>query len=151
MDKLCDELGKEMYSWAVDLYPICRSLTGGGNRETLEYIKKVIPQLRMHSVKTGYKAFDWTVPNEWNIFGGYIEDLNGSRIVDFIDSNLHVMGYSEPVDKTITIEELQKHLYSIPSEPDAIPYKTSYYKKRWGFCRGKYYFYKTNRRRNSLN
>lgn len=133
MNKLYDELGKEMYSWAVDLYPICRSLTGAGNRETLEYIKKVIPELETHSVKTGYKAFDWVVPNEWNIQSGYIEDLNSNRIIDFVDSNLHIMGYSEPVDKTITIEELEKHLYSIPSEPNAIPYKTSYYKKNGDF------------------
>jgi len=134
MNELIDELGSEMYSWAVDLFPICRSLTGSGNRETLEYIKKVVPELKMHSVETGYKAFDWVVPNEWNVFGGYIEDLNGNRVVDFVNSNLHIMGYSEPIDKIISLDELQKHLYSIPSDPDAIPYKTSYYKKGWAFC-----------------
>ncbi len=134
MNEFLDELGNEMYSWAVDLFPICRSLTGEGNRKTLKYIKNIIPELKLNSVNSGYKAFDWKVPDEWNIFGGYIEDLNGNRIIDFVNSNLHVMGYSEPVDEIISLDELQKHLYSIPSEPEVIPYKTSYFKKNWAFC-----------------
>ena len=121
-------LGEEMHFWASDLFPICRSLTGQGNRDTLAYLKNIIPELEMYSVATGYQAFDWSVPNEWNIIGGYIEDVNGNKIIDFNDSNLHVMGYSEPVDRIIELSELQEHLYSIPEMPSAIPYKTSYYK-----------------------
>ena len=127
-------LGEEMHSWASDLFPICRSLTGQGNRDTLVYLKNIIPELEMYSVATGYQAFDWSVPNEWNIIGGYIEDVNGNKVIDFNDSNLHVMGYSEPVDRILELSELQEHLHSIPEMPSAIPYKTSYYKKSWGFC-----------------
>jgi aminopeptidase-like protein len=126
--------GQKMYNWATELFPINRSLTGAGVRETLNYFKNIIPELEIKSVPTGYKAFDWTVPEEWEIEDAYIEDQNGDRIVDFKLNNLHVIGYAAPIDEWLNLEELNNYLYSLPEQPEAIPYVTSYYKKRWGFC-----------------
>jgi aminopeptidase-like protein len=126
--------GAMMLNWARDLYPICRSLTGPGVRETLVYIDKLLPGMNIVDVPTGTKAFDWTVPDEWIIRDAYVLDENKVRIIDFKKHNLHVVGYSEPVNKYMDLEELNKHLHSLPNQPDAIPYVTSYYSRDWGFC-----------------
>ena len=126
-------LGLQMHQLMARLFPICRSITGDGVRETLRIISDIIP-LTIQEVPTGTAAFDWAVPKEWNIRDAYIADENGNKIVDFRKNNLHVVGYSVPVDKWITFPELQEHLYSLPEQPNAIPYVTSYYKERWGFC-----------------
>jgi len=116
-----------------ELFPICRSLSGAGVRQTLQILARQIP-LRVHEVPTGSRAFDWTVPDEWNIQEAFILGPNGEKVVDFADHNLHVVGYSEPVDCILTLEELQPHLHSLPELPEAIPYVFSYYRRTWGFC-----------------
>src|SRR5262245_49895794 len=125
--------GESMYALVRELYPICRSITGDGVRETLRRVGAHIP-LKVHEVPTGTQVFDWTVPKEWNIRDAWIKDPGGTKIVDFRKSNLHVLNYSVPVREKMPLAELRSHLYSLPEHPDWIPYKTSYYQERWGFC-----------------
>jgi len=132
--KLKNKLSYEMYSWAKALFPINRSITGNGVRETLEYFKKIVPSLKIQSFPTGFKAFDWTVPQEWILKEAYIEDKKGNRVIDFKNNNLHVVGYSKPVKKYLEFDELKNNLHFIKDQPNAIPYVTSYYNKEWGFC-----------------
>jgi aminopeptidase-like protein len=122
-----------MHRLAADLYPICRSITGNGVRETLRRLQTHIP-LTVHEVPSGTRVFDWTVPREWNITDAYIKNSAGERIIDFRRCNLHVLGYSVPVHARMSLAELRPHLISIPEQPDAIPYRTSYYNETWGFC-----------------
>ena len=126
-------LGQELYRFAADLYPICRSITGNGIRQTLSQIKSHIP-LQTFEVPTGTQVFDWNVPKEWNIRDAFIAAPDGQRVVDFQKCNLHVMNYSIPVHETMPLSKLQPHLFTLPERPDWIPYRTSYYKEDWGFC-----------------
>ncbi|NEZ55272.1 DUF4910 domain-containing protein [Adonisia turfae] len=126
-------LGLDMYSLISDLYPICRSITGNGVRKSLNIIQQHIP-LEIHEVPTGTPVFDWTVPKEWNIKDAYIKDKTGKKIVDFQSSNLHVLNYSIPIHQTMSLSQLKEHLFSMPDQPDWIPYRTSYYQETWGFC-----------------
>ena len=126
--------GKEMYDLAVRLFPICRSITGDGFRQSLGIIREHVPEMQVFEVPSGTEVFDWTVPKEWNIRGGWIRRKDGETVIDFRDSNLHVLGYSVPIHQMVSREELLEHVYTQPEQPDWIPYVTSYYKERWGFC-----------------
>jgi aminopeptidase-like protein len=128
-----EQFGRELHAFAAELYPICRSITGDGIRRTLDLIGQRIP-LQKFDVPTGTQVFDWTVPKEWNIRDAYIKGPDGTRVVDFQKSNLHVLNYSAPVQAKMTLSELRPHLFTIPERPDWIPYRTSYYKEDWGFC-----------------
>ena len=125
--------GAEMHALVERLYPLCRSITGDGVRATLDIIGEHIP-LERHEVPTGTQVFDWTVPQEWNIRDAYIADADGKRVVDFAESNLHVVGYSVPVEARMTLAELRPHLHTLPDRPSWVPYRTSYYAPTWGFC-----------------
>jgi len=138
-----NSLAKEIYSWTEDLFPICRSLTGEGVRQTLRYIENLLPGLNIREIASGTKVFDWEIPKEWNVKEAFVEDEDGRRIVCFEQNNLHLLGYSTPVDQWVTLSELEEHLYSIENQPDVIPYRTSYYAPNWGFCI-------SQRQRNSL-
>lgn len=131
------ETGKEMFKLCDEMFPICRSITGNGVRDTFKIIRRIIPEMKLFEVPTGTKAFDWEVPKEWNITEAYLEGPDGSRIVDMAENNLHVLGYSVPVDEYLPLDKLSEHLYSLDDQPDLIPYVTSYYKERWGFCLSK--------------
>jgi len=125
--------GERMHDLIRRLYPICRSLTGDGVRETLAILAEQIP-LEVREVPTGTRVLDWEVPKEWNVRDAYIADESGRRVVDFAESNLHLMGYSVPVREQMLLEQLEPHLFSLPDRPDWIPYRTSYFKEQWGFC-----------------
>jgi aminopeptidase-like protein len=125
--------GDGMYALIRDLYPICRSITGNGVRETLRRLTRMIP-MEVHEVPTGTRVFDWTVPKEWNIQDAYVKDERGTRIIDFARSNLHVVNYSIPVRAKMKLAELRSHLHTLPEHPEWVPYRTSYYSEDWGFC-----------------
>jgi aminopeptidase-like protein len=122
-----------MYSLIRRLYPVCRSLTGDGVRQTLAVLGELI-DLEVREVPTGERVFDWTVPREWNIRDAWVADSSGRRVIDFRESNLHVVGYSRPVRERLTLEQLHPRLHSLPDRPDWIPYRTGYYADDWGFC-----------------
>lgn len=126
-------VGRQMHEFARNLYPLCRSITGAGFRETLSRVSGHIP-LQLHEVPTGTAVFDWNVPKEWNIRDAYVKNSMGERVIDFRESNLHVVSYSVPVRATLSLPELKKHLFTLPEHPDWIPYRTSYYQETWGFC-----------------
>jgi aminopeptidase-like protein len=128
-----DRVGEEMHRLMARLFPICRSITGEGVRKSLEIIQESIP-LAIREIPTGTQVFDWTVPKEWNIRDAHIRRSTGERVVDFKACNLHVMGYSSPINARMPLSELKKHLFTLPDHPDWIPYRTSYYNENWGFC-----------------
>jgi len=132
-NSLTDDVGAEIFALAAKIYPICRSITGDGVRQTLAEIAAHI-DLAVHEVPTGTAVLDWSVPREWNIRDAYIKNARGERIVDFKQSNLHVMGYSVPVQRRMSLAELKPHLHTLPDQPDLIPYRTSYYAENWAFC-----------------
>lgn len=125
--------GEQMYGFISELYPICRSITGDGFRDTVRRVRQHIP-LDIHEVPTGTKVFDWTVPREWNIRDAWVKNVRGEKIVNFRKSNLHVVNYSVPVHFKVQLVELRTHLHTLPDQPNWIPYRTSYYKEDWGFC-----------------
>ncbi|HVW26660.1 MAG TPA: DUF4910 domain-containing protein [Polyangiaceae bacterium] len=128
-------VGSELYSLVEELYPICRSITGNGVRETLRILSTRAPApIEVHEVPTGTAVLDWTVPKEWNIRDAWVKDERGERVVDFQASNLHVVNYSTPVRARMTLDELRPRLHSLPDRPKLVPYRTSYYQETWGFC-----------------
>lgn len=127
------EIGQRMHAFAGELYPICRSITGEGTRQTLRAIQSRIG-IDIKSLASGTPVFDWEVPNEWNVREAFVEDSTGRRVVDFDDHSLHLLNYSEPVNRVVDLQELKQHMFTLPEQPDLIPYRTSYYKETWGFC-----------------
>jgi aminopeptidase-like protein len=126
-------IGEQMYQLVETLYPLCRSITGAGVRQTMAHIQRLLP-ITVHEVPSGTAVFDWTVPKEWNIRDAYVANAAGERVIDFKASNLHVLNYSTPVNQRMTLAELRPHLYTLPEQPDWIPYRTTYYQEKWGFC-----------------
>src|SRR5580693_3580999 len=133
LDPNSPEIGQHIHSFISELHPICRSITGNGLRETLRRIGGKIP-IQVHEVPSGTQVFDWTVPREWNIRDAYVKNSRGDRVIDFRNSNLHVVNYSVPTQLKLSLRELKEHLHTVPDQPDWIPYRTSYYRKDWGFC-----------------
>lgn len=133
MEGISSNVGEEMHQLITELYPICRSITGKGVRDTLNRISKILP-IQIYDIPSETKVFDWTVPKEWNIQDAYIKNSKGERVVDFQESNLHVVSYSQPIHAKMTLEELKPHLHTLPDHPNWIPYRTSYYTESWGFC-----------------
>jgi aminopeptidase-like protein len=125
-------LGESMHAFMRELFPVCRSITGEGVRETLAAVGRRIP-LDLHEVPSGTRVLDWTVPDEWNIEDAYIAK-DGRRVVDFRESNLHVVNYSEPLRAVMPLADVRPHLHTLPEHPDWVPYRTSYYSRTWGFC-----------------
>lgn len=132
-DMMLEGTGEEIYNLIKRLYPICRSITGEGVRESLNIIKEYIP-LNIKSLASGTKVFDWTIPKEWSIRQAYIKNSKGEKFCDFSVNNLNVVNYSIPINTKMKLEELKKYIHTIPAKPDWIPYVTSYYKENWGFC-----------------
>ena len=126
------EAGRTLHAFATQLYPICRSITGNGVRQTLKLIGERIP-LAIREVPSGTSVFDWEVPFEWNIEDAAVTDQHGERVVDFQKHNLHLVSYSEPVAQTLSLADLEQRLHSLPDRPTWIPYRTSYYRRSWGF------------------
>lgn len=126
-------IGDRLHSFAAEIFPICRSITGNGVRETLNHIERIIP-LERTEVATGTPVLDWTVPREWTIRDAWIKNAAGERVVDFRANSLHVLNYSAPVRTRLPLHELKKNIFTLPDQPDLIPYRTSYYQERWGFC-----------------
>jgi len=125
--------GLEMYELMREIFPICRSITGNGVRQTLKKIQSILP-IEIHEVPSNTKVFDWTIPKEWNIHDAFVKDPKGEKIIDFNNSNLHVVSYSIPIHKKMSLQELKSHIHTLPKMPDVIPYLTSYYNEDWGFC-----------------
>jgi aminopeptidase-like protein len=126
--------GEELYKLVAELYPICRSITGDGVRRTLEIVDREVGGLEVSEVPTGTQVLDWTVPREWNVRDAWVADPAGQRVIDFQASNLHLVSYSVPVRAAMSLAELKEHLFILPDQPDLVPYRTSYYAERWGFC-----------------
>lgn len=130
---ISSESGEKMYALMCELYPICRSITGNGLRQTLKILKREI-SLEINEVPSGTEIFDWTVPKEWNIQDAYVKNSKGEKMIDFKSSNLHILNYSIPINEKVSLEKLKQHLFTLPEYPDLIPYRTSYYNENWGFC-----------------
>lgn len=127
------QCGQAMHKLMTQLYPICRSITGDGVRQSLHILQDHIP-LTIHEVPTGTAVFDWTVPKEWNIRDAYVKNSRGAKVIDFQQSSLHVLNYSVPIARRMDLAELKQHLFSLPDQPQSIPYRTAYYRESWGFC-----------------
>lgn len=133
MKQIVSSIGDDMYALAERLYPICRSITGDGVRQSLKILQEFIP-LHIYEVATGTAVLDWTIPKEWNIKAAWVKNDRGEKIIDFQQHNLHILNYSVPIHQKVDLATLQQHLYTLPDQPDLIPYRTSYYQENWGFC-----------------